>query len=226
VEKLSKNVRLILHEECQLLDYGESRTSGPYLKLRLKDPELLSPFRGLDVAGSNKSGHILNVTITEGDLAHLAEEMPEDTKDRPFGQQARELKLSGFFRSPDVWKQVGSDTEFLDWIRRQPDCCASKVDPNEPCAGIIVAAHVRRVADGSGMGIKPPYSAIPLCEIHHANQHAQGESSVGPREWWDKQRIHWVSSWAWEELKHQLGYGSWSQVPPKVLLAWAENQVR
>ena len=74
-----------------------------------------------------------------------------------YGQQAKELRLSSFFRRPEVWRAVGSDQEFLDWLRTQDCIVRSSIH-----CGPVVAAHVRRVANGSGTGIKPEYSAIPL----------------------------------------------------------------
>lgn len=230
------DLKVIHHDECQLLDWGESRSTGPWVKLRLADTEYLEAFRGLDTATAKKTGHIFNVTITQGDIiADKTDDWPGDivntdgaasdvvydrhkSKKSLYGQQAKELRLSSFFRRPEVWRAVGTDQEFLDWLKTQ-DCCAAKNYHN----GDIVAAHVRRVANGSGTGIKPEYSAIPLCDEHHQLQHQKGESAVAPREWWDKKRIEHLQKWCWETLKTKLGYTSWSDVPPWELLTWAEK---
>lgn len=46
------------------------------------------------------------------------------------------------------------------------------------------------------------------------------------KEWFDKQRIKYVETWAWESLKAQLGYESWTEVEPLTLYQWAvENSV-
>ena len=135
-----------------------------------------------------------------------------------YGQQAKELRLSSFFRRPDVWRAVGSDQEFLDWLKTQ-DCAAIGMPHN----GSIVPAHVRRVANGSGTGIKPEYSAIPLCNHHHSLQHLQGESVIGQREWWDKKRIEYLVKWCWWSLKGQFGYTTWSDVPPVDVVIWASD---
>jgi len=138
--------------------------------------------------------------------------------DRKYGQQARELRQSDFFRRPDVWRAVGTDDEFLDWLKTQD--CAFK---SRLCSGQIVPMHVRRVANGAGMGIKPEYSAIPGCNIHHGMQHQHGESACAPREEWDKKRIEYVQQWCWEALKYQLSYDSWANVPPWILRDWADE---
>lgn len=60
-----------------------------------------------------------------------------------------------------------SDAKFLAWIRTLPSCLSG----DGPCQ----AAHVRRVQFGSGTGIKPPFSAVPLTFTEHYLQHSQGE---------------------------------------------------
>jgi hypothetical protein len=138
----------------------------------------------------------------------------------PYGASARELKLSGFCRSPDVWRAVGTDEEFLRWVRTQP-CAARRFGP---CEGDVVAAHVRRIANGAGMGVKPKdFSAIPLCHRHHMLQHQHGEERLAPKAQWDEWRIQYVEQWAWESLRSLLGYESMGDVPPAVLHAWAET---
>ena len=136
----------------------------------------------------------------------------------PYGEQAKALRLSAFFRNPNIWQAIDSDPAFLSWLRQQP-CAYCQSPPNEHHP--TEAAHVRRVANGAGVAVKPEYSAIPLCHQHHALQHQQGESALGGKEWFDKKRIDYVSRWAWEALKNQLGFGSWSEVPPNVLNQWA-----
>ena len=139
----------------------------------------------------------------------------------PYGASARELKLSGFCRAPDVWRSVGTDEGFLRWLREQPCVLAgSKVDP---CQGDIVAAHVRRIANGAGMGRKPEFSALPMCSHHHHLQHQHGEERLAPRAQWDEWRIQYVEQWCWETLRAALGYESMGDVPPAVLTAWAEQ---
>lgn len=136
-----------------------------------------------------------------------------------YSNEAKALRLSSFFRSPEIWRAIGTDAEFLAWLRQQK-CAYCHAEPNEHKP--TEAAHVRRVAEGAGVAIKPDYCAIPLCHTHHSLQHAQGESALGGKEWFDKKRVEYVTRWAWELLKQQLGYSSWKQVPPDTLYAWAE----
>jgi hypothetical protein len=135
-----------------------------------------------------------------------------------YGPQARELRLSGFFRSPDVWAAVGSDEKFQAWCRQQP-CAWCKGAGNE--SDPIVFAHVRRVADGAGTAVKPKYSGIPLHDSEHKEQHNRGEGAFGGKEWFDKARIEHVQTWAWEETKRQLGAASFRDVAPQRLFEWA-----
>jgi len=142
-----------------------------------------------------------------------------DPRLHDYGQQARELRQSDFFRRPEVWRAVGTDDEFLAWIRKQP--CAWDGKQCLADGNPVIAAHNRRVANGSGTGIKPPYSAIPLCYKRHQAQTDHGYSAVGGRDWWDKKRIEYLQQWCWETLKAKLGYDSWKQVPPWKLKEWA-----
>lgn len=64
--------KVLLHEEVQLMDWGESRSAGPFVKFRLDDPQLLEVFRGMDTASAKRTGHILNITVSEGDIIDSA----------------------------------------------------------------------------------------------------------------------------------------------------------
>jgi hypothetical protein len=146
----------------------------------------------------------------------------------PYGEQAKTLKQSGFFRRPDVWIAVGKDAEFLLWLRNK-DCAVISLLKEgammSACCGDVVAAHVRRIAASAGMARKPEFSAIPLCHEHHTQQHNHSESHFpGGKEWFDQQRIKHVEAWAWETLKKALGFDSWKEVPPRKLYEWAETK--
>ena len=154
-------------------------------------------------------------------------DVPRETKttDGSYGHQARELRLSGFFRVPEVWRAIGSDEEFLNWLRFQKCAyCGGQDYIGETGDLKCEAAHVRRVSAGSGTSIKPEYSAVALCRKHHAMQHDKGESSLGDKDWWAKKRVQAVSEWGWITLREQLGYGSWKDVPPDQLLVWAAER--
>lgn len=157
------------------------------------------------------------IAVARLSLEATQSQLRQDTL-APYRQAAKSLRLSAFFRSPEIWRLIGTDTQFLAWLRLQKCAyCQVAPSPEKPTQ----AAHVRRVAEGAGVAIKPEYCAIPLCHTHHALQHAQGESALGGKEWFDKKRIEFVTQWAWESLKKQLGYTSWSEVPPAELNAWS-----
>lgn len=142
-----------------------------------------------------------------------------------YGEEARALRLSSFFRTPDVWRAVGSDEDYLAWIRLQPSAHSGKFSEyTEAGEGRCEAAHVRRVSSGAGTRIKPPYSAIPLTGEEHKLQSAQGESALNPQDWWDKKRIDYVQQWCWETLKTKFGCQHWSWLPPVILQQWAAGR--
>lgn len=212
---------VIFHGEAQLADFGETRKGGPWVKFRLPDCDELAAFRALDADGFKGTQHIVTLTISKVHENEPPAPAPERPKG-PYSAEAVALRRSGFFVTPAVWAAVGDDDTFLAWCRLQP-CWAPKFGDQfrGGCAGDVVAAHVRRVADGFGTGIKGDYAALPLCSHHHALQHDHGESYLGAKEMWDVLRLKAVKEWAWLTLKADLGYGSWSDVPPAKLAAWA-----
>ena len=141
-----------------------------------------------------------------------------------YGQEAKALKLSMFFRAPEVWEAVGTDVQYLHWVKRQPSAYSGDFSEyHDDGESYCVPAHVRRVEHGSGTAIKPPYSAIPLTNREHNLAHQNGDGAIGNDEWWDKMRIRYVSTWAWTSLKEQLGFESWKDVPPFELRDWANK---
>lgn len=173
----------------------------------------------------DKALKMLGVHGTSIAVALLDPEKATSTGERsataPYGHEAKRLRQSSFFRSPDVWPYIGSDTAFLEWIESRGICVAKS---KTPCDGQIVSAHIRRVKEGAGTGIKPKYCAVPMCHWHHSEQHQHGESAVGGKEYLDRQRIMFVEEWAWQTLKSILGYDHWTEVPPRVLLEWVQTE--
>ena len=104
-------------------------------------------------------------------LDKVAVEQERPKNDQPvalYGQFAKDLKLSSFFRNPKVWPFVGTDVAYLKYVRQQASAKSGiKHHDSETGKEGCVAAHVRRVKHGSGTGIKPPYSAIPLTYHEH-----------------------------------------------------------
>lgn len=144
-----------------------------------------------------------------------------------YGQFARALRQHiDWMGNPAVWAALGSDTQYLDWCRDQP--CANpncefvphwEMDRWVRCE----PAHVRRVADGAGVAIKPSYAAVPLCHDCHALQHQKGESAIVGKVGFDKLRIVHVQNWAWERMRAVFGVDSMTQVAPDVLVEWARE---
>lgn len=177
---------------------------------------------------------------TPGSVAVMARESPEVGRSRmqeaaatadpepQYGAHAQTLRTYiKFMGATKVWCAVGSDEEYLKWLRTLP-CAHCKWTPHWEMDTFVPseAAHVRRVASGSGTAIKPNYSAIPLCPNGHGHschrkQHDQGERYLGGKEKVDKLRMHYIHTWVWETLKAQLGYEHWNECPPETLVAWA-----
>jgi len=206
---------VLYYGEIQILGWGESRPRGKYLTIRLWDGEgdPLEAFRGLD-APNDKSQHILNCVISKGDIL----EQKETEED--YGMIARQLYRNGFFYAPDVLKAIGTDEQFRKWIQLQPSAISNEYSEYINGDGRCEAAHVRRSTD-SGTGYKPPYACIPLTHAEHTKQHNEGETSLKPREWFEKKRGEYVVKWAKQALLKQLGnYSGFREVPPNVLYQW------
>ena len=165
-------------------------------------------------------------------------EIGKEIQERPrlYGQQAKILKLSSFFRTPEVWKAIGTDKQFRAWIQMQPSALSSYFDETDK-GPRCEAAHVRRAGE-SGTGYKADYACIPLTHEEHEYQHQHGEKAAfekympgellaksidSEKAWFDRQRIFYVSKWAWDELKRQLGFDSWAEIPPNTLKTWADK---
>jgi len=225
-------LNILLHSEAQLLDWGESRSIGPWIKLRLQDPEQLEVFRGMDTATATKTGHIMHVTLAEGDIATLAD-ATEST--HPYGNEARELKVSGFFRCPLVWGKIGSPGEYADWLTYCKSWISGNYNEHKDGVGRSIACHVRRIAKGAGTAYKPGWWMVPMTHTEHSIQHQNGELEclvayeIFPegatveqaKDCFDQQVIKHLEQWGWEILKAQLGFEHWYDVPPGVLWEWA-----
>lgn len=53
----------IFQDEAQLMAWGESNTQGPWIKLRLREPEQLNPFRGMTQAKGDRAGQRIAVVM-------------------------------------------------------------------------------------------------------------------------------------------------------------------
>ncbi len=117
------------------------------------------------------------------------------------GTIMKHFYTSGFFHSPKVLKTLGLDAELLQWLRSQVCWHCGQQDRGEDGVFFVQAAHVRRIAAGSGTSRKPPYSAIPLCSKCHGIQHAVGESGLAPPEWWESNAAKAREEWGHMKLR-------------------------
>jgi hypothetical protein len=138
------------------------------------------------------------------------------------GKFYQTLHKVGFFIVPAVCQAVGTDDQFLDWMRKHPRSATGKLAGGE--SGPIVPAHVRRVANGSGTGVKPPFSAIPLTDQEHRLQHQKGESAVHTdgKEWFDKKRVQYLTEWVKSRLYEHFNIESLTELPAADFIAWAK----
>ncbi len=141
-----------------------------------------------------------------------------------YGEQAQKLRLySNWMGNPKVWEAFGTDEEYCAWVQEQ-ECayCGRKPDWEMDTYVKNECAHVRRVANGAGEAIKPPFSAIPLCHKDHGIQHQHGEGHFGGKEWFDRERMKHLADWLWGQMKQTFSVASMRELPPATLLEYAE----
>lgn len=232
--------------EVMLLDWSETAKGGAKIVLQLDGPGALEPFRTMTLAKRGTAGQRLMavmVEIAEDELPKTADaryvETGEATQDflnrmarasldkvatveaKPFGKQASELYRTGFFFVPSVLEAIGTDDDFLEWIKSLECCVRGSLIADKAHEGDIVPAHVRRIAHGAGTGIKPRYSAVSMCNKHHQLQHQHGESEVGGKDHLDNLRNKNVVEWASTRLAAHFNQPSMGYVAPSDLKQWA-----
>lgn len=210
--------------EMFLLGWSESHNNGRKVTFQLPEDTDEHPFKRFTVKNGKRAGQrfaVVLVQIGDDEEPVIQQPAPEAEKPapvtKPYGSYAAVLHKEGFFYIRPVLKAIGKDEEYLAWLRTRK-CCVREAGY---CHGDIVAAHVRRVANGSGTGIKPPFSAVPMCDGHHQVQHQKGESAFGGKEFLDKKMGYYLDLWASRKLAIDLGYESMGCVPPETVRAWA-----
>lgn len=161
----------------------------------------------------------------------------------PYSDLAQVLWKSKFFRTPAVWKALGSDEDYAGYIQTQACIACGETDWVEEIGeGRCEAAHVNR-PDRAGMAIKADYSRVPLCHMHHVpTQHQHGlrtlyegylawkgkpiegderERIEAAREWFDRERIRYVQQWAWQTMARHLNVSSMTAAAPETVYEWA-----
>lgn len=231
---MSDKPEIIFHDDVQLLDWGESRGTGPWIKLRLADPDDLDKFRGMDTATMKKTGHILSMTLATGDIAAIAQDEPQQKSGH--GAFWRDLMRSGFFLNVPVLQKIGTEAEFESWVRLQPSVLDGAQDWDEAKGrGQCVVAHVRRVAKGSGTAQRPPFFAVPLTHEQHAVQHQAGEfrafkwwrpdDDAEAGVWFERQAEQMQRAWGSKRLAMKLNpeAKSRSEISPDEVFRWANE---
>ncbi len=83
-------------------------------------------------------------------------------------------------------EDIKDDLRYLSYLRTLPSAI-SGLKPSLP-------AHYR-TADNSGTGTKPLFSAIPLTDSEHKEQHRIGQYNFMPRDWWEEQVSKHLKMW-------------------------------
>lgn len=182
-----------------------------------------------------------DVLITPSDAKHgygiaTTDRLPETPahSHNDYGAYYQELYKSGFFNNPALWHWAGTDGNYQNWVRNQPSCVSRKFSAyaEDGSGGLCEYAHVRRVANGAGTGIKPEYSGVPLTHEEHALQHAQGETALlqaygihfdDSAAWFERQAVQHRTAWVKSQIYAHFGVGSLKEIEPAEFAAWAKN---
>lgn len=148
--------------------------------------------------------------------------------DEEQGYLANQLHRHGFFRSAAVARVLGSDSAYQQWTRKQPCVVSGSVDS-------IEYAHVRRVSRGSGTGIKPEFSGVPLRSELHRIQHQKGESGLlteyfgqtytedQAKAWFDKQSDKNLAGWCKMKFLQKFDAESTKDLDFSLVAQWARD---
>lgn len=175
-----------------------------------------------------------DVGIDEQRRRVIAAEKPSEAS---YGHVAKTLRRSGILTHKDVVSLLGSDNEYQEWCRGQRCVVTGEYDWNTDTGEARCEyAHVRRSND-SGVGIKPPYSGVPLCSQVHRQQHQMGElellrrypphtpikDMIAAHAWFNRKAQETLHRWAWERLKENIGADSMREVSAARLAGWFET---
>lgn len=202
------------------VDSVRSRASTQETLLTLAVPQEHAPMIAKFLGMIHKHVAVAFAEVEDG--KEPAKKHDKDAK--PYGKEAAELYRTGFFFNPKVLEAIGTDADYLAWIEKHPCCATGLLTIGKQISdhfGDVMAAHVRRIANGAGGALKPPYSAIPLCHGHHSLQHQNGEEAIGGKVWCDDQRNKYLVDWASHKLANALGHPSMGFVPPAAMREWA-----
>ena len=214
-------------DELKLMGYGESDSSGCWIKLQV-DEDILTKVRGM-------KGGMCEVAFRWID--NDGTPPPVQEKKGEHGQYIKKLHQKGFFRAPAVWESLGTDDEYREWIQKQKSCVSGQWSEYVNGEGRCEAAHVRR-ANESGTGYKPRYCCVPLTREEHMCQHQKGEeyllykynpsfgigdmlSNDEAKEWFDTQRIKHCEKWAHAAMREHFQVDSLTNVDPVEIQKWA-----
>jgi hypothetical protein len=149
----------------------------------------------------------------------------EPKKVHLFGKKAEILKLSDFFRRPEVWHAIGPPEEYTAWVTRQPSAWSGKF--SIPTEGGVNRCDSAYCGDIQGQRVYD-YMEIPLTDEELYNLKMKGWlvfnlKDISGHDWAKKERIKHVSRWAWEMVKSHFGAESMADVNPAALREWARS---
>lgn len=136
-------------------------------------------------------------------------------KIKEYGDAMNALKLSGFFKQPNVWKAIGTEEEYIDYIK------------NEKCLFHNHQCYDIQAFKMNNEDVRH-YAYVPLC-IKHAEQAKNDINSIpGGIKCLNMRHSILIYEWAMKKLTDILGYDEpnlYVLNPSKVLFWAIENKL-
>lgn len=201
--------------EAQLMGFGESDTSGAWIKLQVM-PEDLDQFRGL-------KGVCFDVTLANPNQPTGAQPQKTEPKPKTEDSLASKMHKQGYFRNPKLWDAMEQKDIYTQDMHKKYIqslfCCKS----DNTCNGDIIGHHARTAAN-SGIGIKPPHwYLVPLCAIEHHQNWAHKEITRPERQVLVEAAIKLTADQMKYHMKKTLGRDSLSGINKAELEVFEES---
>lgn len=159
----------VMTAECIFKKAFDNTSSGQYLKIELHYSD-----EALEIVKS-MVGQKYDIVMMMGEAVEKVKVKGE------YGPVAQIICASPLFYQRKVWSMLGTEDNYLEWVRDQKCLVTGKFDVDSEARNRCEAAHCRDLRFGGGTALKPEYMAVPLRKSVHAAQHEKGVTHI-----WDK----------------------------------------
>lgn len=171
--------------EIMLASWKETHTGGAVVSFFLPDPADLDVFRGMTVRKGGTAGQRFMAVLVEVQDDETMPQAATPQGAKPWGKEASLLYRDGTFFNPKFMQAVGTDQQYLDWLKARPCCVrcsliADKAHEGDEVGGKDQLDHERArnlsrwmaqtVFNKESMGFVPP-TDMRLWAKEHSVEH-------------------------------------------------------